>query len=113
MVQIDAGDLVFVGVGNADHAVAKLPGVRVRVLLDADVQPMRGDMPQRMYGLEPSQMRRMLCAAGVGLQAGQGVCVDVSPEADPDFRVVYAAGWLTHTDAHLKYIPEAERGTDE
>lgn len=82
-------------------------------LLDADVQPMRGDMPQRMYGLEPSQMRRMLCAAGVGLQAGQGVCVDVSPEADPDFRVVYAAGWLTHTDAHLRFIPEPERGADE
>lgn len=79
----------------------------------ASVQPMSGDMAQRMYGAEPSQMRRLLCEPGAELREGEGVCVDVPPDAEPDFRVVYAALWRNHVDAHLRLIPVQERGRDE
>ena len=79
----------------------------------ASVQPMSGDIAQRMYGAESSQMRRLLCASGAKLREGDGVCVDVPPDAEPDFRVVYAPPWRKHVDAHLRLIPEQERGRDE
>ncbi len=94
--------------GHGGHAFAP-----VGRTMDADIQPMSGDLSQRMYGLTPSQMRRMICAAGALLCEGDGVCVEVPADAEPDFRVVYTARWGTHTDAHLRFIPEAERGADE
>ena len=64
----------------------------------ACVQPLRGELTQRLYGLEAEHMRLMLC----GLRG--------EPRA---FRVVYAARWPGHWEAHLRRIPEAERGADE
>ena len=66
----------------------------------ACVQPLRGALAQQMYGL---------CA---NPSAGDGVCVDVPPDADPDFRVVWAARWPGHWEAHLRWIPPLERGAD-
>lgn len=93
--------------GHGGHAFAA-----EGTALWADVQPMSGDMPQRMYGLEPGQMRRVLCERDAPIRPGDGVCVEVPPESEPDFRVVYAAKWRRHTDVHLRFIPEAERGPD-
>lgn len=81
--------------------------------LQAAVQPMSGELSARAYGLEPSQMRRMLCHLPAEIQAGDGVCVEVAAEADPDYRVVYAAAWTRHVDIHLRYIPPPQRGADE
>ena len=67
---------------------------------------------QRMYGQAPEQMRLMLCGLCASPAAGDGVCVDVAPDADPDFRVVWAARWPGHWEAHLQLIPPAERGPD-
>ena len=50
----------------------------------ACVQPLRGALAQQMYGQEPEQMRLMLCGLCADLSAGDGVCVDVPPDADPD-----------------------------
>ena len=93
--------------GHGGHAFAA-----EGTTLLADVQPMSVDMPQRMYGLEPGQMRRVLCERDAPILPGDGVCVEVPPESEPDFRVVYAAKWSRHTDVHLRFIPEAERGAD-
>lgn len=79
----------------------------------ADVQPMSGTAAAQMYGLRPSEMRQLLAAEGCELLPGYGVCVDVAADAEPDFRVVYVAEWARHVLAHLRYIPEAERGADE
>ena len=57
-------------------------------------------------------MRLMLCGLCASPAAGDGVCVDVAPDADPDFRVVWAARWPGHWEAHLQLIPPAERGPD-
>lgn len=81
--------------------------------LQAVVQPMSGDMTAKVYGLEPSQMRRMLCPLPAEIQMGDGVCVDVAADADPDFRVVYAAAWTRHLDIHLRFIPPAQRGAED
>ena len=78
----------------------------------ACVQPLRGALARRMYGQEPEQMRLMLCGLCAHPSAGDGVCVDVAPDADPDFRVVWAARWPGHWEAHLRWIPPLERGAD-
>lgn len=78
----------------------------------ACVQPLRGALARQMYGQEPEQMRLMLCGLCASPAAGDGVCVDVAPDADPDFRVVWAARWPGHWEAHLSWIPPAERGPD-
>ena len=83
-----------------------------RIAVAACVQPLRGALARRMYGQEPEQMRLMLCGLCVSPAAGDGVCVDVAPDADPDFRVVWAARWPGHWEAHLQLIPPAERGPD-
>ena len=70
----------------------------------ACVQPLRGALAR--------QMRLMLCGRCADLSAGDGVCVDVPPDADPDFRVVWAARWPGHWEAHLRWIPPPERGAD-
>ncbi len=80
--------------------------------VSADVQPMSGEMAQRMYGLEPEQMRRLLAAAGADIRPGDGVCVGVEAGAAPDYRVTYVAKWMRHTEAHLRWIPPAQRGAD-
>ena len=56
----------------------------------ACVQPLRGALARQMYGQEPEQMRLMLCGLCASPAAGAGVCVDVAPDAAPDFRVVWA-----------------------
>lgn len=78
----------------------------------ACVQPLRGALARQIYGQEPEQMRLMLCGLCADLSAGDGVCVDVPPDADPDFRVVWAARWPGHWEAHLRWIPPPERGAD-
>lgn len=81
--------------------------------VEADVQPMNGTAAAQMYGLRPDEMRLMLFAPGTDVQRDMGACVDVEAAADPDYRVLYVAWWARHGVAHLKYIPEAERGADE
>lgn len=71
-----------------------------------------GALARQMYGQEPEQMRLMLCGLCANPSAGDGVCVDVPPDADPDFRVVWAARWPGHWEAHLRWIPPPERGAD-
>ena len=78
----------------------------------ADVQPMSGDMALRMYGLEPGDMRRFLADVETDIRPGDGVCVDVGADGAPDFRAVYVAKWTRHTEAHLRFIPPAQRGMD-
>lgn len=77
------------------------------------VQPMSGDLAAKAYGAEPSLMLRMLCWFPAEIQKGDGVCVDVAADADPDYVVVHAPRWSQHVDVHLKFIPEAKRGADE
>lgn len=81
--------------------------------LTATIQPMSGTAAAQMYGLQPSQMRLMLFAPDDRVRKDHGVCVDVTPDADPDYRIIYVEQWLKHGRAHLKYIPEGERGADE
>lgn len=81
--------------------------------VSARVLPMSGTATSQMYGLEPSQMRLMMCDKGVDVRQGDGACVDVGASDEPDFRVVYVANWTRHCVAHLKYIPLADRGADE
>lgn len=82
-------------------------------LLEAVVQPMSGTATAQMYGLQPSELRQMLCSKDADLLLGDGLCVEVDGQAEPDFRVVYVAEWARHVVAHLRYIPEGERGADE
>lgn len=79
----------------------------------ACVQPLRGELSQRLYGLEAEHMRLMLCGLCGEPRAGDGVCVEAAQGEPPDFRVVYAARWPGHWEAHLRRIPEAERGADK
>lgn len=81
--------------------------------LKAAVQPMSGTATAEMYGLQPGQTRLLLCHRDAELRLGDGVCVDVEAQAEPDFRVIYMATWAWHVAAHLRYIPEQERGVDE
>lgn len=76
----------------------------------ASIQPLRGDLAQREYGAQPAELRLMLCGLCGEPAVGDGVCVDVPGGASPDFRVVYAARWPGHWEAHLRLIPPAERG---
>lgn len=82
-------------------------------LLEATVQPMSGTATVQMYGLQPSEMRLLLCQKCGEMRLGDGVCVEAAANAEPDFRVMYAAEWERHGVAHLRYIPEGERGADE
>ncbi len=80
------------------------------VTLLAQVQPMSGSTATEQYGLLPSQMRLLLCDPQTVLRMGQGVCVDVPGDQDPDFLLVYVEAWGRHQRAHLRYIPPEERG---
>lgn len=81
--------------------------------VQAAVLPVSGTMTAQAYGFKPDEMRRLISAPDAPIERGQGVCVEVAPEADPDYIVLYAARWPRHTEAHLRYIPEGERGADE
>ena len=78
----------------------------------ATVQPMGGTATPQMYGLNPSQMRLLLAGPECDIREDDGLCVDVGADADPDFRVLYVERWPRSMRAHLKHIPEGERGAD-
>ena len=79
----------------------------------ACVQPLRGELSQRLYGLEAEHWRLLRGGVGGVRRAGEGVGGAAAQGEPPDFRVVYAARWPGHWEAHLRRIPEAERGADE
>ena len=81
--------------------------------LTATVQPLTGSAAAQLYGLELSRMLLILCGPETPLCEGDGLCVDAAAVAAPDYRVTYVERWPRHQRAHLKWIPEDDRGADE
>lgn len=81
--------------------------------LTATVQPLTGTAAAQLYGLELSRMLLILCGPETPLCEGDGLCVDAAADAAPDYRVTYVERWPRHQRAHLKWIPESDRGADE
>lgn len=75
----------------------------------ATVQPLNGVMAAQMYGDRLGMTKLLLTDPGSPIVEGMGACVDVPPEAEPDYKVMYVAGWAKHTVAHIQFIPEEER----
>ena len=107
-------------IGQRAYPVKKaLPGVQGNAFEDAQktimgtVQPLTGTAAAQLYGLELSRMLLLLCGPKPLLHEGEGLCVDVAADAEPDYRVMYVERWPRHQRAHLKWIPEGDRGADE
>lgn len=81
--------------------------------LTATVQPLTGSAAAQLYGLELSRMLLLLCGPETTLCEGDGLCVDAAAGGEPDYRVTYVERWPRHQRAHLKWIPEDDRGADE
>ncbi len=76
----------------------------------AGIYPLQSASEAQLYGERMQDMRWMLVPNGVPLAEAMGVCVDVPPEAEPDYRMVGKPEvWLTHTRARLSFIPMADR----
>lgn len=81
--------------------------------LTGTVQPLTGSAAAQLYGLEMSRMMLLLCGPEIPLSEGDGLCVNAAADAEPDYRVLYVERWPRHQRAHLKWIPEDDRGADE
>lgn len=80
----------------------------------ANVYPVSSSTAAYIYGEKTRDMKLMLVPASIILSERLGVCVDVSPEAYPDYRITgKPEAWRTHTRAYLELIPEHERVTQD
>ena len=58
------------------------------VIIDARIWPAGGRVQAETYGQRLTYMKNMLYEGCEPLREGDGICVDVSPAEDPDYRIV-------------------------
>lgn len=65
-------------------------------IIRANVQPAGGRMMMEMYGERLAYMLTAYAESGTDIQESDGACIYVSPNADPDYKVVAIRRWNTH-----------------
>lgn len=60
------------------------------VEIEAEIWPAGGRVQAEQYGMRLSYMKNMLYDGSEALMEGDGICVDVDSDEDPDYRIVSA-----------------------
>lgn len=75
-------------------------------VIKANIQPAGGKLMAEMYGERLAYMLTAYVESGTIISETDGVCVYVSAASDPDYRVVAAPPWSSHSVITLeKVIP--------
>lgn len=73
-------------------------------IIYANIQPAGGKLMVEMYGERLAYMLTAYVEHGTVLKETDGVCVYVSPNSDPDYKVVAAPPWSSHSVITLEAI---------
>ena len=73
-------------------------------IIQANIQPAGGRLMAEMYGERLAYMLTAYVENGTNLKETDGVCVYVSPDNDPDYKVVAAPPWSAHSVISLEAI---------
>ena len=74
---------------------AETRSVRARLI------PVAAGLESRPFGLGETETLNLLLPAGCGIQAGDGVCIDLEV---PEWRCVSVQEWTNHISAKLERI---------
>lgn len=89
-----------------------IKGWGTAVEFQANVQPASGRLSTQMYGERVTYMKSLKYQGDLFVEAkneGDGVCVNVAADHDPDYRIVSIETWSTHQNILIERL---ERGTD-
>jgi hypothetical protein len=73
-------------------------------VVKANIRPAGGRLMAEMYGERLAYMLTAYVESGTDIKESDGVCVYVSPESNPDYRVVAAPPWSSHSVISLEAI---------
>lgn len=74
--------------------------------IKAKIRPAGGKMLSEIYGLRLAYMLTMYCENGTELSENDGICVYVSSDKDPDYKIVAIRPWGTHIVADLEKVKQ-------
>lgn len=70
----------------------------------ANIQPAGGKIMSEMYGERLAYMLTLYTEKSTNLKETNGLCVYVSSDQDPDYRVIAIRRWSSHTVAVLEKV---------
>jgi hypothetical protein len=73
-------------------------------IVKANIKPAGGKLMAEMYGERLAYMLTAYVESGTDLKESDGVCVYVPPEANPDYKVIAAPPWSSHSVISLEAI---------
>ena len=73
-------------------------------VINANIQPAGGKLMVEMYGERVAYMLTAFVENKTDLKETDGVCVYVSSDNDPDYKVIAAPPWSSHSVISLEAI---------
>lgn len=70
----------------------------------ANIQPAGGKTMSEMYGERLAYMLTLYAELGTNLKESDGLCIYVSSDSDPDYKVIAIPRWNSHTVAVLEKV---------
>ena len=71
-----------------DNEGGKYPGYSEPIEIQANIYPARGKLQAEIYGERLNYILNMLYDGSKTLNEGDGICVYVSKESEPDYKVI-------------------------
>ena len=76
------------------------------------LQPLAGENNVTLYGVAVKDMLLLITKEPTRfLKVGCGVRVNAGVDEPPDYSVEYSVTFMKHTLAHIRFVPEAKRGS--
>jgi hypothetical protein len=73
-------------------------------IVNANIKPAGGKLMVEMYGERLAYMLVAYVESDTDLKESDGVCVYVPPDSNPDYKVVAAPPWSSHSVISLEAI---------
>lgn len=80
-------------INKSDVEGIKYSDYEVAVEFKAKIQPAGGKVMSEMYGERLNYISTMYYDGNLGITENDGICVNVGPTEDPDYKVVGIAPW--------------------
>ena len=71
-----------------DNEGGKYPGYSESIEIQANIYPASGKLQSEIYGEKLNYILNMLYDGSKTLKEGDGICVYVSKESEPDYKVI-------------------------
>lgn len=71
-----------------DNEGGKYPGYSEHIEIQANIYPASGKLQAEIYGERLNYILNMLCDESIEVIEGDGVCVYVPKDSEPDYKVI-------------------------